>query len=188
MRFSRNDLRRWSRLLHRDLSYFFAGMVLIYALSGIAMNHRDTFNPNYSVSRSELTLRVPDVSADVFSQSEAELLLARAGISERYVKHYFPEAGTLKIFLQGGSSLTVDVSSGAAVFERLTRRPVWSALTRLHYNPGSWWTLFADLFGGGLILITLTGLFIVKGPKGLWGRGGVELAAGILIPLLFLFI
>ena len=78
--------------------------------------------------------------------------------------------------------------SGEAVVERLTRRPVWSALTKLHYNPGSWWTAFADIFGGGLILITLTGLVIVKGPKGLRGRGGVELAAGILLPLLFLLI
>ena len=65
---------------------------------------------------------------------------------------------------------------------------VRGALTKLHYNPGSWWTAFADIFGGGLILITLTGLVIVKGPKGLRGRGGVELAAGILLPLLFLLI
>ena len=65
---------------------------------------------------------------------------------------------------------------------------MWSTLTKLHYNPGSWWTAFADIFGGGLILITLTGLVIVKGPKGLRGRGGVELAAGILLPLLFLLI
>lgn len=51
MKLNSSALRRWSRTLHRDLSYFFAGMVLIYALSGIAMNHRDTFNPNYSVSQ-----------------------------------------------------------------------------------------------------------------------------------------
>ena len=51
MKFSSNELRRWCRLLHRDLSDFFAGMVLIYALSGIAMNNRDTFNPDYAVSR-----------------------------------------------------------------------------------------------------------------------------------------
>ena len=49
-------------------------------------------------------------------------------------------------------------------------------------------TAIPDNFGGGLILITLTGLVIVKGPKGLRGRGGVELAAGILLPLLFLLI
>ena len=44
------------------------------------------------------------------------------------------------------------------------------------------------MFAGGLILITLTGLLLVKGSKGLLGRGGIELAAGILVPLLFLLI
>ena len=29
---------------------------------------------------------------------------------------------------------------------------------------------------------------LVKGPRGLWGRGGAELAVGILIPLLFLLL
>ena len=183
MKFSSSALRRWSRTLHRDLSYFFAGMVLIYALSGIVMNHRDTFNPNYSVSRTELVLAAPLPVKGAFSRADAEALLEREGVEEAYVKHYFPDEQTLKIFLKGGSSFVADLRSGEAVVEHLTRRPVWSALTRLHYNPGSWWTVFADIFGGGLILITLTGLVLVKGPKGLWGRGGVELAAGILIPL-----
>ena len=65
MKFSSNDLRRWCRLLHRDLSYFFAGMVLIYALSGIAMNHRDTFNPDYAVSRTRLALDLPAAAGGV---------------------------------------------------------------------------------------------------------------------------
>ena len=188
MKLNSSALRRWSRTLHRDLSYFFAGMVLIYALSGIAMNHRDTFNPNYSVSQTRLTLPAPLPEREAFSRADAEALLERAGVGEGYVKHYFPDGHTLKIFLEGGSSLVADTRSGEAVVERLTRRPVWSALTKLHYNPGSWWTAFADIFGGGLIPITLTGLVIVKGPKGLRGRGGVELAAGILLPLLFLLI
>ena len=37
-------------------------------------------------------------------------------------------------------------------------------------------------------MIVLTGLVMVRGPKGLWGRGGVELLAGMVIPLLFLFL
>ena len=28
---------------------------------------------------------------------------------------------------------------------------------------------------------------MLRGPKGLWGRGGIELLAGILIPVLFMF-
>jgi len=39
-----------------------------------------------------------------------------------------------------------------------------------------------------LIVIVLSGLVMMRGPKGLRGRGGVELIAGILIPLLFIFL
>ena len=68
MKLNSSALRRWSRTLHRDLSYLFAGMVLIYALSGIAMNHRDTFNPNYSVSQTRLTLPAPLPEREAFSR------------------------------------------------------------------------------------------------------------------------
>lgn len=40
-----NRLRRWSRNVHRELSFFFSGMLLIYAVSGLVMNHRDDVNP-----------------------------------------------------------------------------------------------------------------------------------------------
>ena len=45
------------------------------------------------------------------------------------------------------------------------------------------------LFAVALLVITLTGIVMVKGPKGLWGRGGVELLVGIAVPLtLFLLL
>ena len=57
-----SSIRKWSRIIHRDLSFFFAGMVLIYAISGIVMNHRDTINPNFSITRKEykITENLPD--------------------------------------------------------------------------------------------------------------------------------
>ena len=45
--------RKWSRIIHRDISYLFAGMILIYAFSGILMNHRSDLNPHYSVEVQE---------------------------------------------------------------------------------------------------------------------------------------
>jgi hypothetical protein len=60
-------------------------------------------------------------------------------------------------------------------------------MTTLHYNPGKWWTWFADIFAVSLIIITLTGLVMLKGKHGLWGRGGIELLIGIAIPLILLF-
>ena len=93
----------------------------------------------------------------------------------------------MKVFLKGGSNLQVNVQTGTAVYESVTRRPFLIAVVRLHYNPGQWWTVFADIFAVGLILITVSGIIMLKGKKGIAGRGGIELVAGILIPLAFLF-
>jgi len=163
-------------------------MVTIYAVSGIAMNHRDTFNPDCSVERR--TWRIDDAQRlePGMSKEEVLQLLAPLGEESNYTKHYYPTAETLKVFLRGGSSLVADLRSRQVCYERLSRRPVLSALTRLHYNPGRWWTRFADLFAAGLLVITFTGLVMVKGGRGLRGRGGIELAAGIALPLLFLFL
>ena len=181
-------LRKWCRLVHRDVSFFFSGMILIYAISGIAMNHRSSFNPHYSIERQEYRLTDPLPPQAGIRKEDVLKLLKPIGEDGNYTKHYFPKEGEMKVFLKGGSNLVVNLADCRAVYEKLTRRPLLSALTKLHYNPGSWWTHFSDLFAGGLILITLTGLIMLKGPKGLWGRGGIELAAGILIPLLFLFL
>lgn len=179
--------RRICRTLHRDLSFFLSGMVLIYALSGLVMNHRQTFNPHFSVERHTYTLNTPLPEAEAFTRATVEQLLEPWGETDRYTQHYFPEADQLKVFLQGGSSLQVDLSTRQVLYERVTPRPFIGALTRLHYNPGRWWTFFADVFAIGLMVITITGLCINPGPKGLWGRGGLELLLGILLPLLFLF-
>ena len=39
--------RRWNNILHRDFGYLAVGLTLIYAISGIAVNHIDDWNPNY---------------------------------------------------------------------------------------------------------------------------------------------
>lgn len=187
MKLSKDKLRRWSRTLHRELSFFLSGMVLIYAISGLFMNHRDTINPHYSVTRIEK--RLSDLpSKEEFSREKVEQVMETMGVSERYTKHYFPEADQMKVFLKGGSSLIVNLSSGEAVYESLRRRPLLSTMTNLHYNPGRWWTWFADVFAIGLIIITLTGILMLKGKRGLWGRGGIEFVAGILLPILLLLL
>ena len=181
-----NRVRRVCRQVHRHLSYFFTGMLAVYALSGIALNHKATLNTNYRVERIETRLDGYLPPASAMDREAVCSLLARIDPQAGYVKHYFPEAGQLRVFLRGGSNLWIDLGTGQAVYERLTPRPVISALARLHYNPGRWWTAWADAFGIGLLLIALSGIVLLKGRSGLWGIGGVELLAGIAVPLLFL--
>lgn len=182
-----SSIRKWSRIIHRDLSFFFAGMVLIYAISGIVMNHRDTVNPNFSITRKEykITENLPDKTG--MKKEKVLTLLEPLGETGNYTKHYFPQTHVMKVFLKGGSNLLVNVKTGEAVYESVTRRPLIGAMSRLHYNPGQWWTYFADIFAIGLIIITLSGVIMLKGNKGIIGRGGIEIIVGILIPLLFLF-
>lgn len=181
-------LRRWARIIHRDLSYFFAGVVIIYAVSGIVLNHKRDFNSDYSIRRSEVQLpgTFPQPQ-EVDSQTAREMLRA-VDPDARYAKHYASGEDRIKIFIAGGSILEVELQSGKAVYEKLTRRPIISSMNRLHYNPNRWWTRFSDVFAISLLLITFTGLVMVPGRNGLKGRGGIELAAGIAIPILFLLL
>lgn len=181
-------LRKWARVIHRDLSFFFSGVIIVYAVSGIMLNHRHSINPNYTVKRYELRAHGQfPVKPEAVSKQMVLKMLEPVKEERNYTKHYFPEAGRMKIFLKGGSSMEVDIVTGDAVYEALKKRPVISLFNRLHYNPGRWWTLFSDAFAVSLILITLTGIVMNKGKKGILGRGGIELVVGILIPVLFMF-
>jgi len=41
---------QWRKLIiatHRDVGYFFAGLTVLYAVSGVAVNHIDDWNPSH---------------------------------------------------------------------------------------------------------------------------------------------
>lgn len=182
-------IRKWLRTIHRDLSYLFAGVICIYAISGICLNHKRDFNSNITITRYNLTItgQFP-CAADSVSKDMIHDFAAQLPESETYTRHSSVGGNSLKMFFKGGSSLEVNMNDGSALYECIRKRPLFSSLNRLHYNPTRWWTWFSDIFAVCLLIITLTGLFMVKGSNGLNGRGGIEFIIGILIPLLFIFI
>lgn len=174
------QFRKWMRIIHRELSYVFAGTLLVYAISGIALNHKATFNSQYTINRSEYSLPA-DGSVDEW--------LALCSMSGKEIQHYHPDSATLKVFLKGNSTLTVDLTTHTGVLEQVKKRPIFGSLSNLHYNiPGKAWTWFSDIFAGAIVLVVLTGLVMLKGKHGLCGIGGIEFAVGILIPLIFMFL
>lgn len=188
-RFTGVHLRKWFRIIHRDLSFFFSGVIIIYAVSGIMLNHRGDINPNYTIKRHSLQAEGTfPITEENVSKSMVIAMLKPIKEEKNYTKHYFPENGKLKVFLKGGSSLEVNLQHGGAIYEALKKRPIISQFNRLHYNPGKGWTVFSDIFAVSLIIITITGIFINKGKKGILGRGGIELLAGIIVPILFMLL
>jgi len=179
-------LRKWSRILHRDIGYFFIGTTIIYGLSGIALNHINDWNPNYTVEVERFKTEI-SLTKNTSLENNIIQLLAEIAPSETYKKYYYPQDNIIKIFLKGGSSIEVNTNTGKGRAEYLKKRLVFYEVNYLHYNPNNWWMWFSDIFAGALIFLAITSLFIVKGKKGISGRGGIYTALGILIPLLFLF-
>ena len=157
-------LRKWLHNIHRELSYLFAGVICVYAISGICLNHKRDFNSNITISRHELTLDGTfPASADSVSKETLHDLVAQLPDTETYTKHASVGENSVKVFFKGGSSLEIDMTDGTSRYEKIRRRPFFSSLNRLHYNPTRWWTWFSDIFAVCLLIITVTGLFMQIG-------------------------
>ena len=59
---------------------------------------------------------------------------------------------------------------------------------QLHLNaPKGLWTVIADLYALALIVLGVTGMFVLRGRLGLSGRGGWLVGAGVLLPAIYWF-
>lgn len=177
-------VRKYSRIIHRNLGFLFLFVSIIYGISGIAVNHQNDWNPNYSV-------KVQDFSTDLNftkqnAKSQIDKLLKDLSIKAKYKAHYFPNNKTLKIYLSGNSNIIINTEQHEGRAEELRRRPIFYHANLLHFNPSRWWTWFADAYALSLIIFALTALFMVPGKKGAWGRGGIYIVIGIIIPILIL--
>lgn len=173
--------RGWALVIHRDLGYFFTGVVVIYAISGLAVNHADNWDANFIIEEREVTLSLPQDRYEV-TEEHVRANLASLGAAESYRSHDFPSPQKIKIYLAEGSILA-RLSDGQGTYETIRRRPVLYYLNALHLNPAKWWKIFSDVFAIALILIVITGLLLPRGRLGLAGRGKWLLGAGILVPL-----
>lgn len=180
------NLSKLNRVTHRDIGYLVAGLTIIYAISGIALNHKHDWNPNYIIENQKFTTAI-SFTRESLNKEVAQNILREVPGEPVYKTWYFPSGNMLTIFVEGGS-VRINTSTGEGVIERISRRPLFYQLNFLHYNPGVWWKYFSDIFCIALILVTVTGLFLVKGKNGITRRGAILTGIGILLPLLFLFV
>ncbi len=177
--------RRWNRIIHRDVGYFCVALTIVYAVSGIAVNHIDDWNPNYVISREERSfapIPVSDRGTMVAALVEALDLPGPPKDSFRRT----PEE--VELFYDGWS-VKADAPSGLATIERTRRRFLLFDANYLHLNrPRGLWTWTADVYAGLLALLAVTGIFILRGRQGLAGRGKWFLLAGLLVPVAFLIV
>lgn len=174
-------LRNW----HRDFSYFYVGLLIAFSVSGIALNHRHSWDPrDYVYETIKLKLDIPKdrdaVTDEFFRQSliNNNIDLKLRGSSWR--------RGGYNLYFDGAYAF-INPSTGEGEIERFKIRPVLGQMVDLHKSSNDLWIWYSDIFAISVLLICITGLIIAKGKNGFKKRGWKLALLGIIIPSVFWF-
>ena len=179
--------RKWNNIIHRDLGYLCFGLTIIYVISGVAVNHIHEWNPTYRLEK--LTSSV-DLTGVNYADDEgvAQTVLRQLNETAPLKNIFRVDGNTLKIFVEN-NNLTVSLQEEQVFQEKSNKRAVLYQANFLHLNHAKkFWTWFADLYAIALGVLALTGLFVLRGKKGITGRGLWLTGTGLLIPIFFLWL
>lgn len=180
--------RKWNNIIHRDLGYICVGLTIIYAISGIAVNHIQDWNPTYKIEKHRENIGPVLTEGGLLTDREIQEILDRLGNTKEYKKKFQPTKDSIRIY-QAGNTIDVELLTGSVVQERITKRPFFFQVNFLHLNHAKkLWTWFADIYAAALIILAVTGLFVLRGKKGIRGRGAWFATGGLIIPLFFLLL
>ncbi len=178
--------RRFNHALHRDIGFLCIGLTLLYALSGIAVNHVHDWNPNYSIERVEL--QIDPLPPGVVTSAQLQQVLRQVGENKVSKGHFQPDPENLWLYVDK-RMIRIHLPSGRVEAEKPARRPFWYRLNFLHLNhAGKAWTWVADLYAAGLMLLAVSGLLLLPRRVDLRRRALVLALGGLFIPLLFLLL
>ncbi len=180
-KYKKRKWRIWFRVIHRDLGFLIFGLTLVYAISGISLNHINDWNPSYVITSDAIHL------TEAQSKLPIKQLAEEIVPNTKYKKHLTRLDGTTRVFVKGG---TIDIypNKNTAIVEILSRRPLFYEFNFLHYNRSSLWIWFSDVFAALLIIVSISGLFLVKGKYGITKKGLYWTLLGIIIPTVFLLL
>ena len=188
--------------LHRDVGYLCLGLTIAYAVSGIAVNHRHHWDYNFSEKLTDTTIGTP---AQLLSLADGEpgqqardhqdaLVDAIVVALDRDTppkRVFWRRSDGLSLFWELGERNVVDYNPLTGVATHIQRRPrlLISQFNQLHLNEHrAVWTWFGDLYALALMFLAISGAIVLKGKKGIKGRGGILALIGIVIPLLALLL
>jgi hypothetical protein len=169
--------RGWLRAVHRDFGYLAVGFTIIYALSGIAINHISDWDPNFTSS--ERTLVIAPIPPELPDDEAVKRVLAATGTGTP--DDVYRAGDEIRLSYSGGSQVTV-IGEQVTVQER-SERFFFRVANWLHYNRGKKaWTILADIYAVMLLYLAISGIFMIKGKLGIKWRGTILIGLGIAVP------
>jgi len=173
-----------NRGLHRDIAYFYVGLIIAFSFSGIILNHRNDWYPMDYVYESK------DVQLDLSEDQNEETIKEFSKqweLADDYDGHRIRE-GQLRVYYKGNTILDVDIKTGTGKLEYKHKVPLLGHTMYLHKSTNNAWIWYSDIFGVAMLIIAFTGMFIPIGERGFKRRGWKFALLGMLFPLIFLFV
>ena len=174
----------WFRKWHRDIGYLFVGLILSFSISGIALNHRETFDSRDIIYKTEPIQIDIDKISDNLDEDDIENLSTIIGIDSEYYG-YDLEDNELRIFYRN-TQVNVNLNTGVGQKDFVKRRIILGAMADLHQATNKWWIWYSDIFGFAMIFIAITGTFIASGKNSFKKRGWFLSFIGLVFPIIFL--
>ena len=175
--------RAWLRAIHRDIGYLAIGFTVIYAVSGIALNHIGDWDPDFVASEKIIAIApVPAGSTD-----EAAVEHVRSAIK------FPPPDSTLvagdEVHLNYEDGRKAVAIGGSVTVQDREARFFFRVAHWLHATRGkAVWKYISDAYAVLLLYLAISGIFMIKGRLGLKWRGLVLITAGIAIPVAYIVI
>lgn len=174
-----SSIKKWLRHIHRDLGFLMVGVCLVYAISGILLNHMNGKDPAYKSIEASV-----EMGKNLSNEDLTSLWMSKDGLPT--LKKVMKEnESSYNLMLDGGIG-TYNTQTGIVKYEHHTKRELIYWINKLHYNKINGWSFMADFFAVSLIFFAVSGLFITSKKYGMKGRGKWFLIAGLLIPVLFI--
>ena len=126
-------MRPWLRALHRDVGYFVVGLTIIYALTGLAVNHIADWDPSFH--QIERTHQVARTVPERRPSSGASACSTRSASRKRRARSIAPSDTQLEIVFDK-RTLHLDPTSGRVVEEGQEPRLFLRLANWLHLNRG----------------------------------------------------
>jgi uncharacterized protein len=174
-----------ARNTHRDLAYFYLGLIIAFSFSGIFLNHRQKFSPRrYTYEVKEIT--VAPLAKEAVNDAYVAAFTAQQQIDDA-MRRFQVSDNTLRIYYANHDA-EINLETGAGKITTYKIIPLLGHMTKLHLDTSNWWIYYSDIFGVAMLTIAITGMFIERGKNSFRSRGWKLALAGLVFPLIFLFL
>jgi hypothetical protein len=174
--------RGWLRAVHRDFGYIAVSFTVIYAVSGLAINHLKDWDPNFVASERSLT--IAPVPAELSDDEAVKRVTDATGTGKP--DDVFRAGDEIRLSYSNGTQVTAIGDTGQVTVQARKARFFLRVANWLHYNRGKKaWTYVADIYAVMLLYLAISGIFMIKGRLGLKWRGAMLITAGIAVPAIY---